>query len=195
MLQSGAVKAAVIDSFVQARIVNANARRHHSTPDPRLTARRAKGLRTAIFSRDLARRALPLVGLVIVISITTYGLNLFATLLAPTPSAVPLTQTTIDRVQDNGTLPDDAPLDLRASQVDSAAESSPKSDAADRSVVYGEPAMLTITVDGPNASVNVLCATTTDRAPFERLHVHPEQVMDAFHRWCSPGQPSPGQPD
>jgi hypothetical protein len=62
-------------------------------------------------------------------------------------------------------------------------------DAADGSVVSGEPAMLRITVDGPNASVDVLCATTTDRAPFERLHVRPEQVMDAFHRWCSPGQP------
>jgi hypothetical protein len=69
------------------------------------------------------------------------------------------------------------------------APASDLADAADRSVVSGEPEVLTITVDGPNATVNVPCATTTDRAPFEHLHVRPEQVMDAFHRWCSPGQP------
>ena len=56
----------------------------------------------------------------------------------------------------------------------------------------GEAAVLRITVDGPADSVSVLCATTTDRAPFEGLHVSPEQVMEAFEQWCSPGQPVTG---
>ena len=71
----------------------------------------------------------------------------------------------------------------------------PGSDLAeplDRPVLAGEAAVLTITVDGLDESVDVLCATTTDRAPFERLHVGPEQVLDAFHRWCSPAQPVTG---
>jgi hypothetical protein len=60
-------------------------------------------------------------------------------------------------------------------------------EAVDRSVASGQPIVLTITVDGPKASVDIYCATTTDRAPFDHLQVSPEQVMDAFHRWCSPG--------
>jgi hypothetical protein len=59
-------------------------------------------------------------------------------------------------------------------------------EAVDRSIASGQPVVLTITVEGPNGSVDVFCATTTDRAPFDRLQVSPEQVMDAFHRWCSP---------
>ena len=65
-------------------------------------------------------------------------------------------------------------------------------DVVDGPVVTGQAAVLTITVDGPADSVAVLCATTTDRAPFESLHVSPEQVLDAFDRWCSPGQPVTG---
>jgi hypothetical protein len=66
-------------------------------------------------------------------------------------------------------------------------------EAVDRSVVSGEATVLRITVDGPDDSVDVRCATTTDRAPFDRLHVSPEQVMEAFQRWCSPGQPVTGE--
>jgi hypothetical protein len=50
----------------------------------------------------------------------------------------------------------------------------------------GAPKVVTITVDGPAASVDVYCATTTERAPFDNLHVGPEGIMDAYHRWCSP---------
>ena len=56
----------------------------------------------------------------------------------------------------------------------------------------GQPAVLTIIVEGPDDAIGVPCATTTDRASFDRLRVTPEQVMDAFHRWCSPNQPVTG---
>jgi hypothetical protein len=46
------------------------------------------------------------------------------------------------------------------------------------------PIVLTITVDGPAGSADVYCATTSDRAPFDRVHVRPDEVMDAYHRWC-----------
>ena len=69
-------------------------------------------------------------------------------------------------------------------------------EAVDRSGLPGQASgqatVLTITVDGPADSVDVLCATTTDRAPFTGLHVSPELVMDAFQRWCSPSQPVTG---
>jgi hypothetical protein len=48
------------------------------------------------------------------------------------------------------------------------------------------PKVVTITVDGPNASVDVYCDTTAERAPFNHVHVGPEAIMDAYHRWCSP---------
>ena len=50
----------------------------------------------------------------------------------------------------------------------------------------GAPKVVTITVDGPAASVDVYCATTTERAPFDHVHVSPEGIMDAYHGWCSP---------
>lgn len=50
----------------------------------------------------------------------------------------------------------------------------------------GAPKVVTITVDGPAASVDVYCATTTERAPFDHVHVSPEGIMDAYHWWCSP---------
>jgi hypothetical protein len=46
--------------------------------------------------------------------------------------------------------------------------------------------LLTITVYGPNASVDIPCVTTSDRAVFDRLHVTPDEMMDALHQWCSP---------
>jgi hypothetical protein len=45
---------------------------------------------------------------------------------------------------------------------------------------------VTITVVAPAASVDVYCATTTERAPFDHIHVSPEAIMDAYHQWCSP---------
>ena len=50
------------------------------------------------------------------------------------------------------------------------------------------PLVLIITVDGPAGSVDVYCATTSDRAPFDRVHVRPDEVEDAFHRWCPSGR-------
>jgi hypothetical protein len=49
----------------------------------------------------------------------------------------------------------------------------------------GSPMVLIITVQGAAESIEVTCPTTTARAPFDRLTVKPDQVMDAVHRWCS----------
>lgn len=73
------------------------------------------------------------------------------------------------------------------------ARAAERAEPGDRLIMSGEAAVLTIAVDGPAAWVEVRCATTTDRAPFERLHVSPEQVLDAFQRWCSPAQPVTGE--
>ncbi len=51
-------------------------------------------------------------------------------------------------------------------------------------VVSGTAFVLTISIDGPNASVDIYCDTTSDRTPLDRLHVRPEQLMDAFYRLC-----------
>jgi hypothetical protein len=64
-------------------------------------------------------------------------------------------------------------------------------EGVNNSIAPGEPAVVIITVDGPNASVDVFCDTASAVAPFDRLHVRPEQTMDAFNRWCK----NPGNPD
>jgi hypothetical protein len=46
--------------------------------------------------------------------------------------------------------------------------------------------VLTITVDGPNASVDVFCGTTTDRVTTDHVRATPENIMDVFHQLCSP---------
>jgi hypothetical protein len=56
---------------------------------------------------------------------------------------------------------------------------------------YDEPqqqnsGVLTITVDGPNASVDVYCDPTSDGMRIDRVHVRPDAMMEAFHRLCSP---------
>src|SRR5579864_4270537 len=58
---------------------------------------------------------------------------------------------------------------------------------ADAAVDLGEFAILTIVVDGPDESIEVPCATTTARTSLKRIHVHPDQVMVAVHRWCNTG--------
>jgi hypothetical protein len=45
--------------------------------------------------------------------------------------------------------------------------------------------VLTITVDGPNASVDVYCDPTIDEALLHRIHVTPDEMMDVFRRLCS----------
>jgi hypothetical protein len=49
------------------------------------------------------------------------------------------------------------------------------------------PMVLTITVDGPSGSIDMYCATTTDRAPFVQVRVAPADLMDVFHKLCSGG--------
>jgi hypothetical protein len=48
------------------------------------------------------------------------------------------------------------------------------------------PKVVTITIDGSAASVDVYCDTTAERVPSDHVHVSPEGMMDAYHRWCSP---------
>ena len=50
--------------------------------------------------------------------------------------------------------------------------------------------VLTITVDGPNASVDLYCDPTRDGALLDRVHVTPGEMMDAFNRLCIPLQDS-----
>lgn len=47
------------------------------------------------------------------------------------------------------------------------------------------PMVLTITVDGPNPSVDVYCDTTPDHVALGRVHLPPEDVMDVYHQLCS----------
>jgi hypothetical protein len=52
----------------------------------------------------------------------------------------------------------------------------------------GTPLVLTIRVDGPNASTVVYCDTTTDRVEFDEVHVTPGDVVDAYNQLCdAPG--------
>ena len=66
-----------------------------------------------------------------------------------------------------------------------AVEAPPDTTVPAADMPSGAPKVLTITVDGPAASMDVYCATTTERAPFDQVHVSPEGAMDAYHR-CSP---------
>ena len=52
----------------------------------------------------------------------------------------------------------------------------------------GVPSVLTITVNGPAGTFDVYCATTTDRAPFDRLLASPDDAVDSYHRWCAPAR-------
>jgi hypothetical protein len=101
----------------------------------------------------LAPRALAWVCMVIVISITTYGLNLFATALAPTASAVSGAQTTIESVQDNPALLDDAIL--VSSLVD---QSAPRRVVTiiGRDVVTGERQQLQCSIAADRTASDVL---------------------------------------
>jgi len=47
-------------------------------------------------------------------------------------------------------------------------------------------AVLTITVDGPHASVDVYCDPTNEGTSLDHVHVTPSQMMDTFQRLCSP---------
>jgi hypothetical protein len=46
--------------------------------------------------------------------------------------------------------------------------------------------VLNITVEGPAGSYDVRCVTTTERGPFDTVTVRADQLMDVFHRLCSP---------
>ena len=110
------------------------------------------------------RQAAPWMGLLIVMSILTYGLNLLATATAPTASAVFLTQTAIDHVQDNSALLDDAALELGDSQVDVAARSSPKRvvTITGRDAMTGERQQVQCTIDADRVASDALMVDLKD---------------------------------
>jgi hypothetical protein len=47
------------------------------------------------------------------------------------------------------------------------------------------PMVLTIHVDGPNASVDVYCDTTSDLTAFDELHVKPDDLGVIYYQWCA----------
>jgi hypothetical protein len=65
-------------------------------------------------ARCKARRAVPWIALLVVVSSMAYGLNMFATAIAPSSSAASERQAMIHPVLEDGTLVDDAVLEQRA---------------------------------------------------------------------------------
>ncbi|MBV8718495.1 MAG: hypothetical protein JO318_16930 [Chloroflexi bacterium] len=112
------------------------------------------------------RQAVGWLGLLIVTSTITYGLNLFATALVPTAPPLSVRQTAIDHGQDtdNAAHLDDAALEWSSSLV-SGAEGSPPSTVViitGRDAVTGERIQTQCAVDADNVASDVLTVDLRD---------------------------------
>jgi hypothetical protein len=126
---------------------------------PKAVSGRCRSVTNAGLMPSVARHALPWVGLLIVLLTITHQLNSFATELAPTASAVSVSKITIDHVQDNATLRDDAVVEQPARSW-----SSPWRvvTISGRDTATGEHFQVQCTVDAGNTASDVLVVDFKD---------------------------------
>ena len=110
------------------------------------------------------------------------GSAAFATYLAVTATAFTqrVTGSALFQGQDQATLAVGGPPSSRTALPRAGRPEIPANE-----LPPGTPMVLTITVDGAFGSFDVYCATTTTRAPFDRVHASPEDALDVFHQRCS----------